>query len=438
MPPQKVIIDTDPGVDDVLALLLALSASAEELQVLLISLTFGNIDVESCLLNVVSMFHVLELERKWRLESGLPVGFDCLSAHKPIVAVGADGPLEEEVIMADYFHGVDGLQGIHTTAPHFTPEQTWKHMFASAPVLKEDEEHPPNFSPTNSPAHKEILRVLRENPVDSVTIIAVGPLTNLALAAEEDLEAFLRVKEVVIMGGSIDVPGNITPNGEFNTVACPYSAARIYSLTSPAPSSTAPPPSTAAKKLKPIPKALSRRLNLTMFPLDVTTGHILTHETFTNAITPLLSYPSSPSPLAQWTKIFVDATFAKIKETCPSAAIGNEDLSLHDPLCVYYVLTRQRGGWEALEDRDVRIETRGQWTRGMCVVDRREKRVGLGAAKPVLLGDEGVWLYRGFGNRVRQMAKSPDEKGVAGEMLRRIYGGGLKGEERGKEEGVDA
>ncbi|KAG0125767.1 Inosine/uridine-preferring nucleoside hydrolase domain-containing protein [Tuber indicum] len=418
MLPQKVIIDTDPGVDDVLALLLALSASAEELQVLLISLTFGNIDVESCLLNVVSMFHVLELERKWRLENGLPVGFGCLSAHKPIVAVGADTPLEEKVIMADYFHGVDGLQGIHTTAPHFTPEQTWKHMFATTPVLKKDEEHPPNFSPTNNPAHKEILRVLRENPVDSVAIIAVGPLTNLALAAEEDPEAFLRVKEVVVMGGSIDVPGNITPNGEFNTVACPYSAARIYSLTSPNPSATAPPPPTTTKKLKPIPGALSRRLNLTLFPLDITTPHLLTQETFTNTINPLLSYPSSPSPLAQWTKIFVDVTFAKIK----GETIGDGGLSLHDPLCVYYVLTRRRGGWEALEDRDLRVETRGQWTRGMCVVDRRGKRV-VGPAKPVLLGDEGVWLHRGFGNRVRQMIKSPDEKEVAGEMLRRIYGG---------------
>lgn len=70
---------------------------------MLISLTFGNSDVESCLLNVVSMFHVLELERKWRLERGLPVGFGCLSAHKPIVAVGADRPLEDEAIMGDYF-----------------------------------------------------------------------------------------------------------------------------------------------------------------------------------------------------------------------------------------------------------------------------------------------------------------------------------------------
>ncbi|PWW76238.1 nucleoside hydrolase [Tuber magnatum] len=387
--PQKVIIDTDPGVDDVLALLLALSASEEELQVLLISLTFGNIDVESCLLNLVSMFHVLELEQKWRLENGLPIGFGCLSAHKPIVAVGADRPLEEGgAIRGDYFRTF--CPNSPCVAPHFTPEQTWKHMFATTPMLKEDEEHPPNFKPTNNPAHQEILRVLRENPVDSIIIIALGPLTNLALAAEEDPETFLRAKEVVVMGGNIGTPGNVTPLGEFNT-------------------------------LKPIPETLSCRLNLTMFPLDITRAHLLTQEAFTNAIAPLLNYPS-PSPLAQWTEIFVNATIAHIKEIFAGEKIEDIGLSLHDPLCVYYVLTQKHGGWEALEDRDVRIETRGQWTRGMCIVDSRGKRVEPDVARPVLLGDEGVWLHCGFGNRVRQMVKGPDKEGTVGEMLKRIYG----------------
>lgn len=104
-------------------------------------------------------------------------------------------------------------------------------------------------------------------------------------------------------------------------------------------------------------------------------------------------------------------------------APGGIDFSLHDPMCVYYVLTRQRGGWEALEERDIRVETSGKWTRGMCIVDHRGKRVELDAKKPVLLGDVGIWAHCEFGNRVRQMVKSPDEKGMAGEMLRRIYGG---------------
>ncbi|KAL9120312.1 MAG: hypothetical protein Q9187_003131 [Circinaria calcarea] len=102
-PPARVIIDTDPGTDDVLAMLLAFAASPQEIEILLISITFGNVDVQNCLRNVVSMFHVIEKEMEWRNANGRSEGFRSLRSYKPLVAVGADGPLEDQLQMAAYF-----------------------------------------------------------------------------------------------------------------------------------------------------------------------------------------------------------------------------------------------------------------------------------------------------------------------------------------------
>ncbi|KAF8454223.1 Inosine/uridine-preferring nucleoside hydrolase domain-containing protein [Terfezia claveryi] len=418
MPPQKVIIDTDPGVDDILALLLALSSSADELQVLLISLTFGNIDIQNVLRNTVAMFHVLELEREWRAKNGKKLGYETLAVHPPIVAVGAEGPLEGELLMADYFR-------VHTTAPHFTPQDSWAHLFDREAQLEAGETRkrhvPKNFRPSSLPAHREMLRVLREEEEGTVTIVAVGPLTNLALAAEEDLGTFLRAKEVVVMGGTIDLEGNCTPVAEFNHYACAYSAARIYALTSPNPQFTLP-PSRSGFTLPPFPS--TKRLNLVLFPLDITTMHLLPQITFSDAATPL---GEAGSPLANWCSHFLAATYRKMEELHKDSAGGRRvqdvHLSLHDPMCIYYVLTRDDPGWRWRRGRDVRVDATGQWTRGMCVVDRRTRR-SVGKEEELVVGDVDRWLHAGWGNRVQQVVGSPEgtEGALGGWLVWRVFG----------------
>ena len=120
MAPRKIIIDTDPvrtrgrlwallvltavqGVDDMLAMLLACAALPEELEILLISVTYGNVDVKNCLRNVVSLFYHIEKEIAWRESQGRDAGFDTLRKTKPLVAVGPSNPLTDDTLMADFF-----------------------------------------------------------------------------------------------------------------------------------------------------------------------------------------------------------------------------------------------------------------------------------------------------------------------------------------------
>lgn len=444
---NRVIIDTDPGVDDVLALLLALSARSDELEVLGLTLTWGNIDVENCLRNVVSMFHWIEKEMEWRKERGQPEGFDTLRKTKPFVAVGATEPLADQIVMADYFHGIDGLGGIHSSHPHLTPEETWKDLFASA-LSSTDQEtreaaqeaQQPNalFTPSNRRAHVEILRVLKENEPNTISIVAIGPLTNLALAAAEDPETFLRVKEVIVMGGAIKEIGNVTPVAEFNVYADSVAAARVFALTSPTPATTMPRPAPSSsqpqpKHLGPYPPSLSRTLKLVLFPLDMTETHALTSGQFTALSSPLVS---SSSPLATWVAAFVDSTFAKITSLAADADAdadaGLVALALHDPLTVWYALCPQHAGWKAATTtadgktvpwQDVRVETAGQWTRGMCVVDERPRaRRTDGPLDAEVPGDAGNWLSAVAGNRVTRMVGSPGPERFGRVLLGRIFG----------------
>ncbi|KAF3043216.1 hypothetical protein E8E12_008987 [Didymella heteroderae] len=427
MAPNKIIIDTDPGVDDVIAMLLAFSAKPEELDILMLSLTFGNVDVQSCLRNVVTLFHYIGKERAWRESQGRPKGFEMLDARKPIVAVGATEPLAEHMMVADFFHGVDGLGGIHNSHPHLSPAETWRSLFKPVPEslspedaaeLQAVKDQHSLFEPSLKPAHEQMLELLRDSEPDTITIVAVGPLTNLALAAAKDPETFLRVREVVVMGGAIDAPGNppplarlhspevldipvpnlglkkqpdtplrrklnernqMTPGAEFNTYADSVASARVFALTNPNPRTTMPPVLSGKGQLPPYPEKLSRPLKLKLFPLgthptlsnihqkltiittDTTEQHMLPQSLYTAHTTheSLIN-----SPLADWSTLFLLTTFKKLLSLNPNQDASKLGLQLHDPLCIWYAINPTRGGWE-FKTEDVRVETAGQWTRGI-------------------------------------------------------------------------
>ncbi|KAI4660235.1 uncharacterized protein J4E78_004936 [Alternaria triticimaculans] len=415
-------------------MLLAFSAKSEELDILMLSLTFGNVEVKNCLRNVVTLFHYIEKERAWRKENGRPEGFETLGARKPIVAVGAEEPLAEHMMVADFFHGIDGLGGIHHSHPHLSPEETWKSLFTPQPkdmsaeetkALQKVKEKHSLFTPSLKPAHEVMLDLLRENEPDTVTIVAVGPLTNLAIAAAQDPETFLKVKEVVVMGGAIDAPGNMTPGAEFNTYADSVASARVFALTSANPHLTMPPSLSNPQKktqLPAYPKTLSKRLTIKLFPLDTTELHVLPKTMYEDYIA---LKPIKGSPLSEWTSLFLTSTFAKNLSLNPQQDPTKSGLQLHDPLTIWYALCPSNPLWKFKEE-DVRVETSGQWTRGCTIVDRRGRPVteGESSLDEEVVGDAGGWRDSRRGNRVGWCTRSPGEGKFARVLLHRVLGDG--------------
>ncbi|KAI1425363.1 Inosine/uridine-preferring nucleoside hydrolase domain-containing protein [Xylaria sp. FL1777] len=418
-PKRRIIIDTDPGGDDTLAMLLALASSPEDLEVMMISVTYGNVTLENCARNVMGLFKVLDHELEWRKAQGKPLGFEALRAYKPIVALGPEHALEDEILMADNFHGSDGLHGVHEAHPHLSPEETWKAIFKhDHETLTESPSYYRYFTPSKTPAHREILRILKEEPIDTVSICALGPLTNLALAASEDPETFLRVKEIAVMGGAVDVPGNVTPVAEFNTFADAVATARVFALTSPTPASTMPPVPIGKSTLPPYPEELSRRLSLSLFPLDITTPHLLNMGYFVENIEPQLV---AGSPLGTWVNTFMKGVFKQI-----ISMIGDAEepgLSLHDPLTIWYMLTSSSSEWKLATDapEDIRVETAGQWTHGMHISDRRGRVRADGKAREEILGDDAGWLSAKRGNRINRYVSSPGYDAFAPYLMARLF-----------------
>lgn len=178
---RKIIIDTDPGQDDAVAILLALASP--ELEVLGITCVAGNVPLALT-------------QRNARIV--------CELAGRPDMPVfaGASRPMVRPLVTAEYVHGKTGLNG---------PE-LWE------PTMPLRKEHAVDF----------IVKTLRMNRDGAVTLCVLGPLTNIALALIKAPDIAAHIREIVLMGGGCFEGGNTTPAAEFNIYVDPHAAKVVF------------------------------------------------------------------------------------------------------------------------------------------------------------------------------------------------------------------
>jgi purine nucleosidase len=174
---RKIIIDTDPGQDDAVAILLA--AASPELEIMALVVVAGNVPLDYTRLNARK---VLELAGR----TDIPV------------YVGCDRPMRRKLVTAEHVHGKTGLDG---------PD-------LPAPTMAEQAQHGVDY----------LIDTLRAEPAGTITLCPLGPLTNIARALLKAPDIAPRIAEIVLMGGAYFEVGNITPAAEFNIYVDPEAA----------------------------------------------------------------------------------------------------------------------------------------------------------------------------------------------------------------------
>ena len=278
-----VLIDCDPGQDDALALLLALGSP--ELDVIGVTSVAGNQTLDKTTLNAL---RVLELAGRSDI----------------LVAAGAERPLVGKLVVAADAHGETGLDGVDLPPP-------------SASALAEHA--------------KDFLAAQLDASEAPVTLVALGPLTNVALLLEEHPAAAAKVERVVLMGGAIH-EGNQTPSAEFNIWIDPEAAARVF----------------------------ESGLNVTMVGLDVTNKAVLS-----NADAEGLR---GAGPVAEAAADMIDFYLGFYNE-----AYDHGGAPIHDAVALAYVF---RTDLLTVEARRVDVDTSGGICRGRTVVDMRLRTAG--------------------------------------------------------------
>lgn len=288
--PRPVAIDTDPGIDDALALMLALRSP--ELHVALITTVAGNVPIEVATANARRLLALIDPPR-W-----------------PVLAQGAARPLRRPLHTATAAHGQDGLGGL-----------TLLQRADGQPVYPL-----PERPVVQSQAVRRLVHLVHQYG-PALTIIALGPLTNIARAIQQAPERMRHLGRLVIMGGAIAVPGNVSPTAEFNIFVDPHAADVVFRAGLP----------------------------ITLVPLDVTRQVRLT-EAF---VQQTMQGDSTP---------YSEAIRHMTRQRPQRESSGRP---MHDPLAVAVALDATLVTCTALP---LGVETRGMHTVGMTVADRRPVR----------------------------------------------------------------
>ena len=276
---KQVIIDTDPGPDDGVAILTALGCPL--IEVLGVCAVAGNVPLHHTIRNVRT---ILELAERQDVKA----------------FAGAEAPLARPLLTAEYVHGKTGFDG------YDMPE----------PTMLIQPQHAADF----------IIQEVMSRPPKTITICALGPLTNIAIALGREERIAERIEQVVWMGGAWSEGGNVTPAAEFNCYVDPEAAARV----------------------------LSSGAQVVMMPLDVThkahvtADRIECFRTMGNKVGPIFAELLTYAKQFDWQKY------------------GADRAPMHDPTTVVWLLRPELfSGCHV----NVEIETTSPLTAGMTVID---------------------------------------------------------------------
>ena len=292
---RPTIIDTDGGVDDALAIIMALNCSEIDLKA--VTVLAGNIDVHQAANNVLRVIDIVQPQQH------------------PLVAKGCEKPLVRPPFNAAGIHGADGLGELHQ----------FKNADGSPryPQL--------TVEPSEEDAVDILLKAAGEYGSD-LTIVALGPLTNIATALQRDRTTMQKVGRIVIMGGAVKVPGNISAAAEFNFFVDPDAAQMVMESGIP----------------------------LTLVGLDVAMKAPLPRKDVEDYAR------ENPSAVTQFIADCTGIYMAFYRDN-----EGFHGCYLHDPLALGVAIDSSLVSTESVY---MVVETEGKFTSGMSMADLRDRR----------------------------------------------------------------